>query len=137
MFPRGGHNLDVQTTSLRCTPEPQIGWTQDVFGNVVATATFADQSDTLSIISEVVLNMRPAWPIFQIAPSVHSVTSAPVKQTIGKGTSIGCSGWPNSAAIDRGLPSRLPSFGKVFIHRHARSSDYDKRQVPKYPHTLK
>jgi transglutaminase-like putative cysteine protease len=73
LFPRGGHELNVLASTLRCTPEPQLNWTQDVFGNVVATATFADQSDTLSIAAEMTVEQcAPAWPVFQIAPGAHS-----------------------------------------------------------------
>jgi transglutaminase-like putative cysteine protease len=73
LFPRQSHDLDVLNASLRCTPEPKINWTQDVFGNVVATATFADQSATLSIATEMTVELcAPAWPVFQIAPGAHS-----------------------------------------------------------------
>jgi hypothetical protein len=73
LCPRGDHDLDVLATSLRCTPEPQISWTQDVFGNVLATASFAERSDTLSIINEMTVeHCAPTWPVFQIAPGAHS-----------------------------------------------------------------
>jgi transglutaminase-like putative cysteine protease len=73
LFPRQSHDLDVLASSLRCTPEPQLSWTQDVFGNVVSTASFADQSDTLSITNEMTVEQcAPAWPVFQIAPGAHS-----------------------------------------------------------------
>lgn len=47
-------------------------WTQDVFGNLVATALFEEPSDTLTIDSRVIVDQRAtAWPIFKIAPSAH------------------------------------------------------------------
>ncbi|OWK27860.1 transglutaminase family protein [Sphingomonas mucosissima] len=73
LFPRQSHDLNVLATSLRCTPEPRLDWAQDVFGNVVATASFADQSDTLTIAVEMTVEQcAPAWPVFQIAPGAHS-----------------------------------------------------------------
>lgn len=73
LFPRQSHDLNVLATSLRCTPEPRLDWAQDVFGNVVASASFADQSDMLTIdVDMTVEQCAPAWPVFQIAPGAHS-----------------------------------------------------------------
>jgi transglutaminase-like putative cysteine protease len=73
LFPRADHDLHVVTTSLCCTPEAQISWTQDVFGNVVATAVFSELTVELSIKTEIIVEQSaPAWPVFQIAPGAHS-----------------------------------------------------------------
>ena len=73
VFPRGSHELRVLASSLRCTPEAELQWSQDVFGNVVADATFHASTAALVIESLVTVEQcAPAWPIFRIAPGAHS-----------------------------------------------------------------
>jgi len=72
LCPRGQHDLRLLTTLLSCTPPAHIEWTQDVFGNLIATATFADEVETLVIDSRMVVEQSAtAWPVFSIAPSAH------------------------------------------------------------------
>ena len=73
VFPRGSHELRVLTSSLLCTPGAELDWSQDVFGNVVATATLGAAAAELVIESLVTVEQcAPAWPIFRIAPGAHS-----------------------------------------------------------------
>jgi transglutaminase-like putative cysteine protease len=73
MFPRGSHELRLLSSSLRCTPEAQVAWSQDVFGNVIATANFETPSAELVIESHASIEQcASAWPVFLIAPSAHS-----------------------------------------------------------------
>jgi transglutaminase-like putative cysteine protease len=73
LFPRASHELRVLETSLRCTPEAQLAWSQDVFGNVVATATFAGPAAELLIEScSIVEQCASAWPVFPIAVHAHT-----------------------------------------------------------------
>lgn len=73
LCPRGQHDVKLLTTLLSCSPSALIEWTQDVFGNLVATASFIKPVDTLIIDSRVVVEQSAtAWPIFKIAPSAHS-----------------------------------------------------------------
>jgi transglutaminase-like putative cysteine protease len=73
LFPRASHDLRVVDTTLHCTPEAQLAWSQDVFGNVVATATFARPAAELVIEScSSVEQCAPAWPVFPIAVRAHS-----------------------------------------------------------------
>ncbi|HEX8414423.1 MAG TPA: transglutaminase family protein [Sphingomicrobium sp.] len=73
IFPRGSHELRILSSSLRCTPEADVQWSQDVFGNVVATASFGEPADELVIESLVTVEQcAPAWPVFHIAPGAHS-----------------------------------------------------------------
>lgn len=52
--PREGHDILIASSRLEITPTPaSITWHRDVHGNSVATVTFAEPSDALSIISEV------------------------------------------------------------------------------------
>lgn len=72
LCPRDQHDLKLLTTMLSCTPSALVEWTQDVFGNLIATANFAHATDTLVIDSRVVVEQSAtAWPIFKIAPSAH------------------------------------------------------------------
>jgi transglutaminase-like putative cysteine protease len=73
MFPRGSHELRILASSLRCTPEAQVAWSQDVFGNVIATAHFETPSTELVIESHASIEQcASAWPVFLIAPGAHS-----------------------------------------------------------------
>lgn len=72
LCPRGQHDLRLLTTLLSCTPPAHIEWTQDVFGNLIATATFSEAVDALVIDSRMVVDQSAtAWPVFSIAPSAH------------------------------------------------------------------
>jgi len=65
--------MAVLGSSVSCSPVANLEWTQDVFGNLIATATFADLTEELVIVSESdVVQSASAWPVFQTDPSVHS-----------------------------------------------------------------
>jgi transglutaminase-like putative cysteine protease len=73
LMPRGGHELRLLSSSLQTEPKAKIDWTQDVFGNVVATAIFPEPVDELVISAELTVEQcAPAWPIFRIAPGAHA-----------------------------------------------------------------
>jgi transglutaminase-like putative cysteine protease len=73
VFPRGSHELRILASSLRCTPEAQLAWSQDVFGNVVATAHFQEPTARLVIESYASIEQcASVWPVFLIAPGAHS-----------------------------------------------------------------
>lgn len=71
--PRESHELRLMSHALAITPAPVLTWSHDVFGNVVAMATFATTTDTLVIdsVADILLN-APPWPIFDIAASAIS-----------------------------------------------------------------
>jgi transglutaminase-like putative cysteine protease len=70
--PRGGQDLRLLTTELHCVPPATIEWTQDVFGNLIATARFVEATRALTIDSRMVVDhSASAWPVFTIAPSAH------------------------------------------------------------------
>jgi transglutaminase-like putative cysteine protease len=72
LTPRDDADLTTVARSLRCEPEADIRWTVDIFGNQIATATFVDDTDTLTIVSEVEVEHRaPEWPVFAIDPDAH------------------------------------------------------------------
>lgn len=71
--PRDGGDLTTVRRSLRCEPEADIGWSVDVFGNLIATASFTGPTRTLAILSEATVEHRaPEWPVFAIDPSAHA-----------------------------------------------------------------
>jgi transglutaminase-like putative cysteine protease len=72
LTPRDDAELTTLSRSLRCEPDADILWTIDVFGNQVATASFSDATDALTITSEVEVEHRaPEWPVFAIDPGTH------------------------------------------------------------------
>lgn len=71
--PRESRDVRLIGTKLAVTPPALLTWANDVFGNTVATATFADLASTLTIDSQVTLeHSSDAWPIFDIAASALS-----------------------------------------------------------------
>lgn len=70
--PRESGDIRMLARSIRCEPQASISWTVDVFGNLIATATFSSPSSFLTITSEAVVEItKPEWPIFAIEPIAH------------------------------------------------------------------
>jgi transglutaminase-like putative cysteine protease len=70
--PRGKYDLKLVKTALSTSPPASIDWTQDVFGNLIATAGFSGETDALVVDSRMVVEQSAmAWPVFRIAPSAH------------------------------------------------------------------
>ncbi|WP_445679332.1 transglutaminase family protein [Radicibacter daui] len=66
--PRESREIKLGSFELYTNPAAQVRWAQDVFGNSVATASFAGMTDNLVI--ETVASLRldtAAWPVFDIA----------------------------------------------------------------------
>jgi len=83
LHPRGDHDLRVVTANLACSPDATLDWAQDVFGNLVATATFQAPAAELVITSQVVADqLSAAWPVLRIAPGAHSFPFAYSAQEI-------------------------------------------------------
>jgi hypothetical protein len=71
--PRESRDLRLMSHTLAITPAPVLTWAHDVFGNAVATATFATMADMVVIdsVADILLNTAP-WPVFDIAASAIS-----------------------------------------------------------------
>ncbi len=68
--PRESRDLRLISMDLTITPQATVSWTQDVFGNAVATAAFQGMTDRLIVESATELQLdAAAWPIFDIAAS--------------------------------------------------------------------
>jgi transglutaminase-like putative cysteine protease len=73
LTPRNSHSLRPISADLSCEPVAELEWTQDVFGNLIATASFQNLSEHLTITNRVVVDQTAAaWPILKIAPAAHS-----------------------------------------------------------------
>ncbi|WP_075293356.1 transglutaminase family protein [Pararhizobium arenae] len=66
--PREGQDLLLASHEIQATPSAGLTWATDVFGNAIATATFAEATDRLEIISLAEVDLRSAaWPVFDIS----------------------------------------------------------------------
>ena len=70
--PRESHALRLYQHELAITPAAVVTWAHDVAGNSVATASFSEPSDTLTIDSAATLAIdADRWPVFDIAASAQ------------------------------------------------------------------
>jgi transglutaminase-like putative cysteine protease len=73
LLPRSSHDVVLSSSSLRVSPQAEIAWTQDVFGNLIATGTFFGSTAELTITSRLrVEQLAAVWPVFRIEPVAHS-----------------------------------------------------------------
>lgn len=73
LFPRGSHILSVLASDLRCTPAAELEWTQDVWGNLITRAQFAEATAELVVESDLTVDQSAdAWPVFRIDPVAHA-----------------------------------------------------------------
>lgn len=57
---------------MALSPEAQLDWTQDVFGNLIAVGIFSKPTVELRITSHLTVEqLAEAWPVFRIAPEAH------------------------------------------------------------------
>ncbi len=68
--PRESRDLTLVSSEVTVAPSGTLTWTQDVFGNAVATVFFSAVTDNLTIEALTELELHAvAWPIFDIAAS--------------------------------------------------------------------
>jgi transglutaminase-like putative cysteine protease len=71
--PREGHDVHIASSILDVAPAATVQWLRDIYGNCIAVLTFADPSQTLSILSEVDVNLYDDNPIeWLIEPTARS-----------------------------------------------------------------
>ncbi len=71
--PRESRELKLLSHHVRCSPDAEVTWSRDVFGNEVATARFLKNADLLTIESTAEVGLdAPAWPVFDIDASALS-----------------------------------------------------------------
>lgn len=61
--PREGHELRIESSKLEISPTPSLRWQRDVEGNSVATATFSDSTQRLTIKSETTIQQFDQAPL--------------------------------------------------------------------------
>lgn len=72
LCPRNQPDVMLIANTLNCIPAASIEWTQDVFGNLIATASFEQPSEFLAVTSKIVVEQSAhPWPVFKIAPFAH------------------------------------------------------------------
>jgi transglutaminase-like putative cysteine protease len=72
LTPHDDHNLRVLARTLDCEPAADLECTQDVFGNIVVTARFAEPASELVIATGILVEQSASqWPVFRIAPGAH------------------------------------------------------------------
>ncbi|ODP38863.1 transglutaminase family protein [Sphingomonas turrisvirgatae] len=72
LTPRGSHALRLISAELTCEPAAALEWTQDVWGNLIATASFPAATQQLVVTNSVTVEQTASlWPILKIAPHAH------------------------------------------------------------------
>ena len=108
--PRGSHELSVLAISISCSPAAELTWTPDVFGNLIATASFAEKTAELVITSEMTVEQSAAaWPVFRIATGAHFF---PFDYSEDDLTDMGALRVPEYADPD----GKLQAWARAFIH---------------------
>lgn len=73
LSPRTDQHLRTLAFGIDCSASGSINWAQDVFGNMIATATFTEKSSELTISSHAVVEQAAdPWPVFHIDISAHT-----------------------------------------------------------------
>jgi len=83
--PREGHDVRVEEMRLDISPEFELEWSRDVFGNSVATIHLLSSASTLRIRSEVVLRQTSPFPLHSarpVAPVVFPVEFSGFETTV-------------------------------------------------------
>ncbi|MBA8801040.1 transglutaminase-like putative cysteine protease [Agrobacterium sp. RC10-4-1] len=67
---REGRELRLLSHEISIFPEAELSWSNDVFGNAIASATFQTPSASLVVDSMAAVDLTAAeWPVFDIAVS--------------------------------------------------------------------
>jgi hypothetical protein len=68
--PREGRELRLLSHEISTSPQAELSWSNDVFGNAIASATFRARSGSLVVDSLATVDLTAsAWPVFDIAAS--------------------------------------------------------------------
>lgn len=72
LSPRNSHALHPVASRIECEPVAELDWTEDVFGNLIASASFASPAKRLVVTNLAIVDQTAAaWPILRIAPHAH------------------------------------------------------------------
>lgn len=71
--PRSDLDLEVLAHRLEIRPQAALDWSTDMFGNLVATASFSEPARELVVDSSLVVETNaPEWPVYPIEPRTQS-----------------------------------------------------------------
>lgn len=71
--PREGHDVHIESSRLEISPQADVRWLRDIYGNSIAVLNFSAPSDRLTILSEVVVDHFDENPLdFLIDPEALS-----------------------------------------------------------------
>ena len=83
--PREGHDLHVEEMTVQISPDYDLEWSRDVFGNSVATAYFFAPSNVLSIKSTLLLHQTNSFPRRSDRPAQsprYPLEFSPLEETV-------------------------------------------------------
>lgn len=107
--PRESRDLRLISIQITVSPEAEVSWAHDVFGNAVATASFPTWADALTIESTSELDLRsPTDPVFDVA---KQAVSYPFRYSDAEWTDLGALAWPQY--VDRA--GRLREWARRFV----------------------
>ncbi len=108
--PRESRELRLHEFGITFAPAAVLAWTNDVFGNAVAVATFEGLTDHLTITSSatIELDTSRAWPVFDVAAQAASY---PFFYAADEVTDLGALSVP----IYRDPDGRLRAFALAFV----------------------
>lgn len=71
--PREGHDVHIESSRLEISPQAEVRWLRDIYGNSIAVLNFVEPTGKLSILSDVIVNHFDEYPLdFLIAPDALS-----------------------------------------------------------------
>jgi transglutaminase-like putative cysteine protease len=84
--PRESRELQLSGHDVSISPDAEISWSNDVFGNAIATATFSATTDRLVVESFATVDLTAAeWPVFDIAASANPTDTLSLLKDISLG----------------------------------------------------
>jgi transglutaminase-like putative cysteine protease len=108
--PREGADLRLLSIEIETFPDSKIDWTQDVFGNAVATAEFFAPSDIVKLESRLDVEIEEdLWPIFNISASAISY---PFLYTEDERLDLGIL----AEQVNRNVGSEITTWANGFVH---------------------
>ncbi|MBL0899843.1 MAG: transglutaminase family protein [Reyranella sp.] len=111
--PRESRELRLLASDIAVTPPATLTWANDVFGNAVATATFAAPTDRLTITSQAELELgAEPWPVFDIAASA---LTWPFAYTAADRADLGALAVPQYAPLPGKGQGRLRGWAEGFV----------------------
>jgi transglutaminase-like putative cysteine protease len=107
--PRENRDIRIAAMDVVITPPGTLTWANDVFGNAIASVTFTEPTDRLTIESRVTIEHNAVpWPLFDIAASA---TSFPFAYALDEISDLGALLIPQFADP----AARLPQWAQGFI----------------------